>query len=161
MTANKNPRVFSPGVLGNFQCSFGYTLSPTDPRQPGILFTVANPRDQASVWVHIVGFNSESDCLFIISPIVLYLVIVVNHDFSCVVFIQHHEIWLRGTESHRRSSGYEPDEILLLHPASLVTVYLVYGETHYRTTTMSKKTWKSKHCAVMCFTIVPKVEITP
>ena len=78
-----------------------------------------------------MGFNSESDCLFIISPIVLYLVIVVNHDFSCVVFIQHHSNWLRGTESHRRSSGYEPDEILLLHPASLVTVYLVYGETHY------------------------------
>jgi hypothetical protein len=25
--------------------------------------------------------------------------------------------WLRGTDSHRRSSGYEPDELLLLHPA--------------------------------------------
>ena len=31
-------------------------------------------------------------------------------------------LWLRGTESHRRSSGYEPDEILLLHPAVVFTL---------------------------------------
>ena len=27
---------------------------------------------------------------------------------------------MRGTDSHRRSSGYEPDELLLLHPAVLI-----------------------------------------
>ena len=31
--------------------------------------------------------------------------------------------WLQGTDSHRRSSGYEPDELLLLHPA----IYLMEG----------------------------------
>jgi hypothetical protein len=25
--------------------------------------------------------------------------------------------WLRGTDSNRRPSGYEPDELPLLHPA--------------------------------------------
>ena len=26
-------------------------------------------------------------------------------------------LWLRGTDSNRRPSGYEPDELPLLHPA--------------------------------------------
>ena len=90
MTANKNPRVFSPGVLLNSECSFSYTLSPRDPWLPGILFTVAKPRDQACVWLHIASFNSVWDTVFIISPIVLYLPFEINLDlFWSVVFIQH------------------------------------------------------------------------
>ena len=33
--------------------------------------------------------------------------------------------WMRGTDSHRRSSGYEPDELLLLHPALIVYTLLI------------------------------------
>lgn len=81
----------TPGCLclGSFWiCSVVfYTLSPGDPRRPGILFTVAKPRDQACAWWHMVGFNSESKCSFIISPIVVYLWLCVNHKNFCVVFM--------------------------------------------------------------------------
>ena len=33
--------------------------------------------------------------------------------------------WLRGSDSNRRPSGYEPDELPLLHPAK--SVYLATG----------------------------------
>ena len=34
--------------------------------------------------------------------------------------------WLRETDSHRRSLGYEPSEILLLHPAITLFIPLLY-----------------------------------
>ncbi len=70
----KNPGVFSSGVLG-----YNTVVCYLDPRPPGMLFTVVKPRDQADAWC-IAGFvNCEQNCVFIISPIVQYLVIVVNH----------------------------------------------------------------------------------
>lgn len=34
--------------------------------------------------------------------------------------------WLRGSELHRRSSGYGPDEILLLYPAIMFIIILKF-----------------------------------
>src|SRR3989344_6460431 len=47
---------------------------------------------------------------------ILSLVVVLRAAFGEPRKIFHKKI-LRGPESHRRSSGYEPDELLLLHPA--------------------------------------------
>ncbi len=81
----KNPRVFSPRVLLDSLRMFCYTRSPIGPWLPGILFADVKPRDQACVWRHITVFNSEWVTVFILSPIVLYLVIVVNHDLFITV----------------------------------------------------------------------------
>ena len=40
--------------------------------------------------------------------------------FLSKLFIPCGKNWLQGTESHRRSSAYETDEILLLHPATVI-----------------------------------------
>src|SRR4051794_19722776 len=32
--------------------------------------------------------------------------------------VSRSKVWLRGTDSNRRPSGYEPDELPLLHPAT-------------------------------------------
>ena len=63
-------------------------------------------------------------------------------------------LWLRGTESHRRSSGYEPDEILLLHPA--ITIYtscsLVKISTTPSSSSISVRTLSSNTLSLMlCF----------
>ena len=54
--------------------------------------------------------------------------------------------WLRWKDSNLRSPGYEPGQIpLLTHRANQLQLF-IYRETHWH---------------AMCFTIVPKVEITP
>jgi hypothetical protein len=70
----KNPGVFSSGVLG-----YDTVVCYLDPRPPGMLFAVVKPRDQADAWSIADCFNSEHIVCFIISPIIQYLVIVVNH----------------------------------------------------------------------------------
>ena len=45
------------------------------------------------------------------------------HQFSLPCYL--HCCWLRRTDSHRRSPGYEPGEILLLHPAIIFIDYYV------------------------------------
>ena len=53
---------------------------------------------------HLEGgiFHNSLDCLFFRTQSQLYT---------------KTNIWLRGLESNQRSSGYEPDELPLLHPA--------------------------------------------
>ena len=93
-------------------------------------------------------FHHKSYCtLFMIAcqPQIIYQVLYLYNTTN----------WLRETESHRRSLGYEPSEILLLHPASLVTVYLYLCKTHYiqLTDTLANATHTYEPTAI-CFTKV-------
>jgi hypothetical protein len=54
---------------------------------PGILFTRPKPCDQTDVW-SIVGFVScEQNCCFIMCPIVMYLVDVVNQVKNFMLYL--------------------------------------------------------------------------
>ena len=73
-----------------------------DPRLPGILFIPAKVRDQADVWLS-TGFCKEwTITVFIISPIVQYLVIVVNHQMINLV------LYLYNTPNLVAKAGIAP-----------------------------------------------------
>jgi len=67
-------------------------------------------------------------------------------NFNTVVFIPQTKNWLRRMDSNHRPPGYEPGQIPLL--TRRVNIYLLWNTPAgiYR---------------LMCFTIVPKAEITP
>lgn len=70
---------------------------------PGILFTRPKPCDQTDVW-SIVGLVScEQNCCFIMCPIVLYLVDVVNQVKNFMLYLYNTpKNWMRVTDSNCR-----------------------------------------------------------